>query len=104
MRSFRYAGADESAAAAIVAAQSGCDFAGETFAVPDHPEIGGTIVSGPIPTTAFAGWRLGDRRFVVAVEAGTDEADELDEAKQLAGAIAAAELDAARNPPPPPAP
>ena len=104
MRAFRYADDAASADAAVAAAESGCSFGGESFSVPDRPEIGGTIVRGPIPTTVFAGWRLGDRRFIVAVEPGTDEADELDAAKALAGAIAAAELEAARNPPPPPAP
>jgi hypothetical protein len=104
MRTFRYSDDAASADAAVAAALSGCSFSGERFDVPDRPEIGGTIVSGPIPTTVFAGWRLGDRRFIVAVEPGTDEPDELEAAKDLAGAIAAAELDAARNPPPPPAP
>jgi hypothetical protein len=70
--------------------------------VPDRPEILGSVVSGPIPTTAFAGWRLGERRFSVAVQVGVDgDPEALAAAQSLAGTIAGLELDAARTPPPP---
>ena len=55
-----------------MAALSGCSFDAEAFTVPDHPELGGSVVTGVIPTTAFVGWRLGDRRFLVAVESDGD--------------------------------
>jgi hypothetical protein len=104
MRTWRYIDAETSGEAALAAALSGCSYDAEEFEVPDHPELGGSVVTGVIPTTAFVGWRLGDRRFIVAVESAGDDPDAVEEARQLAGAIAVGELEAARNPPPAPAP
>lgn len=103
MRSWRYATPDEAGEAArSVAAQGVCTYDLQPFDVPDRPEINGSVVSGPIPTTAFAGFRMAERRFSVAVVAAV-EGDEAatEAARQLAGAIAAMEYDAARRPPPP---
>ena len=104
MRAFRYADGDAAAASGRAAAASGCQYAADPFEVPDRPEIGASVITGVIPTTAFASWRLDDRRFIVAVESDGDDPEDVEEARLLAGAIAAAELDAARNPPAAPAP
>ena len=104
MRAWRYADAAAAGDAARAAALAGCSYDAQPFEVAGRPEIGGSVVTGVIPTTAFASWRLDDRRFMVAVESFTDDPEHVEEARQLAGAIAAAELDAARNPPPAPAP
>jgi hypothetical protein len=105
IRSFRYASVDDAVAAGRSVIGSGvCTYGAEGFPVPDHPELTGSVVSGPIPTTAFVGFRYGDRRFTVAVVADDDPttgqaSDEaLEAAKALAGTIAALELDAARSP------
>jgi hypothetical protein len=104
MRTWRYADAEASSEAGRAAALSGCSYDAEAFTVPERPELGGSVVRGVIPTTAFVGWRLAERRFIVAVESDGDDPEDVEEARLLAGAIAAAELDAARNPPPPPVP
>lgn len=107
IRSFRYASPDDAIAAGrSVIGQGVCSYGAEGFTVPDRPELTGSVVSGPIPTTAFVGFRMGDRRFTVAVVAETDAAtgevtdEALAAAQALAGAIAALEVDAARTPPP----
>jgi hypothetical protein len=97
MRSFRYEDAEQAIASADSVRTSACTYAPEPFDIPDRPEINGMVITGVIPTTAFASWRLGDRRFTVAVESEGDESDDVATARQLAGAIAAAELDAARG-------
>ena len=104
MRTWRYADVDDADAAAVNVQQTACSYTPELFEVPDHPEITGSVIRGVIPTTAFAGWRMGDRRFLAAVEADSDDPEDIAQAQELAGAIAVAELDAARNPPPAPAP
>jgi hypothetical protein len=96
MRVFRYADVEAAADAGAVASSGACQYGPEPFEVPERPEIAGSVISGIIPTTAFASWRLGDRRFIVAVESDGDDADDVEEARLLAGQIAAAELDAAR--------
>jgi hypothetical protein len=101
LRTFRFASTDDARASAASVSDSACSFGATRFDVPDRPEIAGTVVSGPIPTTAFASWHLGDRRFIVAVESEGDDPDDLAEAQALAGTIAAAELESARTPPPP---
>lgn len=105
MRAFRYESVDAAAAAARGVARSGvCNFDAEAFSMPDRPEITGAVVRGPIPATAFAGFRQGDRRFVVAVPVGSEDAGDDDAVAQaiaLAQLIAASELDAASTPPPP---
>ena len=107
LRSFRYGSADEAIAAGrSVIGQGVCNYGAEGFAVPDRPELVGSVVSGPIPTTAFVGFRIGDRRFTVSVVADVDPdtgqaTDEmLEAAKALAATIAGLELDAARTAPP----
>jgi hypothetical protein len=104
MRLFRYASAEEAIAAGRSVIGSGvCTYGAEGYPVPGRPELTGSVVSGPIPTTAFAGFRIGDRRFTVSVVAATDAdtgevTDEaLEAAKALAGTIAGLELDAARS-------
>jgi hypothetical protein len=106
MRTWRYVNAATAAEASASAAMLGCATpAAEPFVVPDHPELNGTLVlGGAIPTTAFTGWRLADRRFSVAVQPASDDPDDIEAAPGLAAVIALAELDAARNPPPAPAP
>ena len=104
MRTFIHASVEDADAAAASLEVTACGYGATPFDVPDRPEINGTVVTGVIPTTAFAGWRLGERRFLVAVEAATDDADDIAEARQLAGEVAAAELFAARNPAPDPPP
>ena len=103
MRSFVYDSAESAGTAgADVLRQGVCTYGIERYDVPDRPEILGSVVSGPIPTTAFAGWRLGERRFSVAVQVGVDgDPEALAAAQSLAGTIAGLELDAARTPPPP---
>lgn len=98
MRTFVYESADAAeASGASVAGDAVCGYGGTIFAVPDRPEIAGTVVSGVIPTTAFATWRLGDRRFTVSVQAAVpDDAAATAEAEALAGEIAGLELDSAR--------
>lgn len=108
LRTFRYASAEDAVAAGRSVIGSGvCTYGAEGFPVPDHPELIGSIVSGPIPTTAFVGFRMADRRFTVAVVADSDAVtgevtdEALEAAKALAGTVAALELDAARTPPAP---
>lgn len=102
MRAFRYASVEDADAAGLnVLNAAVCAYDMERFTVPDRPEIIGSVVSGPIPTTAFAGFRLGDRRFTVSVPAASDDAADLEAAQQLAGLVASLELDAARTAPPP---
>jgi hypothetical protein len=103
MRAWVYESAEAAGAAGEdVLRQGVCSYDIESYDVPDRPEIFGSTVSGVIPTTAFAGWRLGERRFSVAVQAGVDGNPEATAAaQQLAGTIASLELDAARTPPPP---
>jgi hypothetical protein len=80
-------------------ARSGlCNFDGERFAIDERPELFGTVVTGVIPTTAFVSFTLGDRRVIVAAEAGDGD---LEVAKALAVEIAGAELESARTAPPP---
>ena len=77
-----------------------CTYAGEPYAFPDHPGVTGSTISGIIPTTAFANWRLGERRFTVSVVAAIDgDPESAAEAEALAGAIAALELEAAQTAP-----
>ena len=104
MRTWRYGSVEEADAAALDAQITACSYSATAFNPPEHPEINGAVVTGIIPTTAFAGWRLGERRFLAAVEAGSDDPEDVEEARRLATTIAVAELDAARNPPPAPAP
>jgi hypothetical protein len=106
MRTFQYASSEEALAAGrSVVAQGVCTYAADGFEVPDRPELRGSIVEGPIPTTAFVSFRIGDRRFTVSVVARTDPAtgladdEETEAARVLAGTVAALELDAARTPP-----
>jgi hypothetical protein len=73
-----------------------CSFDGDRFQVADRPELFGTVVTGVIPTTAFVSFTLGERRVIVAAEAGDGD---VEAARVLAGQIAAAELDAARTAP-----
>ena len=75
-----------------------CSFDGERFTVEGRPELFGTVVTGVIPTTAFVSFTMGERRVIVAAEAGTGD---VEAARLLAGEIAGAELDAARTAPPP---
>jgi hypothetical protein len=75
-----------------------CNFDGERFSVEGRPELFGSVVTGVIPTTAFVSFTLGDRRVIVAAEAG---AGDVEGARRIAGEIAGAELDAARTAPPP---
>ena len=94
MRSFRYGSADDAETTArTVIEQSVCTYDIDGYDVPDRPEITGSVVSGPIPTTAFAGFRLAERRFSVAVvrRRSDDDAD-IEAARQLAGTIAGLEL------------
>jgi hypothetical protein len=102
MRTFVYDSAEAAGAAGRTVLQDGvCTYGIERYDVPDRPEILGSMVSGPIPTTAFAGWRLAERRFTVAVQVGGDGGPEaIGEAQSLAGTIAGLELDAARTAPP----
>jgi hypothetical protein len=84
-----------------VLSQGVCQYDAEPFDT-GRPEILGSVVTGVIPTTAFASWRLAERRFTVAVEAGTDASEEATAAaQQLAATIAGLEYDAANTPPPP---
>lgn len=101
MRAFRFASVEEAGASgASVVANGVCNFGAEGFAVPDRPELTGSVVEGPIPLTTFVNFRLGDRRFSVAVVvAGDGGAEELAAAQALAGQVAALELDAARRAP-----
>ena len=102
MRTYRYSSAaDAEAAARNVLQQAICSYTPEGFDVPGRPEITGSVVSGVIPTTAFAGFRLAERRYSVAVVAASDDETDIEAARQLAGTIAGLELDAARTPPPP---
>jgi hypothetical protein len=103
MRTWVYDSADAASEAGMsVLGQGVCTYDMAAFEVPDRPEIGGSVVTGVIPTTAFASWRLGERRFTVAVEAGTDaDAEATAAAQQLAGEIAAREYDAASTAPEP---
>lgn len=101
MRTFRYASVEDAdAAGQAVLGNAVCAYGMEHFDVPDRPEVIGSIVSGPIPTTAFAGFRLAERRFTVAVPAASDADADVEAAKLLAGTIAGLELDAARASPP----
>lgn len=102
MRTFRY----ESAQAAVdagnsVIGQGVCTYGAAGFPVADHPELIGSMVSGPIPTTAFVGFRIADRRFTVSVQAASDADADVQAAQLLAGAVALAELESARVPPGP---
>jgi hypothetical protein len=101
MRAWVYASADDAGSAGMsVLRDAVCTYDIEPFDVPDRPDVLGSTVSGIIPTTAFASWRLAERRFTVAVEAGADgDPDATAAAQQLAGTIAAMELDAARTAP-----
>ena len=103
MRAWVYESAEAAGAAgADVLQQGACVYDIQRYEVPDRPEIFGSSVSGVIPTTAFAGWRLGERRFSVAVQAGADgDPEALAAAQALAGTIAGLELGAACTPPPP---
>ena len=100
MRSFTYE-SDEAAGQSglSVIDDAVCSYGATSFEVPDRPEINGSVVSGVIPTTAFASWRLAERRFTVAVQSAGDDEASITEAQQLAGDIAALELDAARTAP-----
>jgi hypothetical protein len=100
MRSFTYESADAAGESGLsVIDDAFCTYGATPFTVPDRPEITGTTVSGVIPTTAFASWRLAERRFTVSVQAAGDDPASITEAQELAGAIAALELDAARTAP-----
>jgi len=99
LRTFRFASPEDARGSAQSVSDSACSFGATRFEIPDRPELAGTVVSGPIPTTAFASWIMGDRRFIVAVESEGDDPDDLAEARALAGTIAAAELDFARTAP-----
>jgi hypothetical protein len=103
MRAWEYESAEAAGEAGLSVLRQGvCTYDMTSFAVPDRPEIGGSVVSGVIPTTAFASWRLGERRFTVAVQAGADGDPEATAAAQdLAGRIAALEYDAAATAPEP---
>ena len=104
MRAWRYGSVEDADAAAIEAQVTACSYTALPFDALAHPEINGFVVSGVIPTTAFAGWRMGDRRFLAAVEAASDAGEDVVEARSLATSIAVGELEAARNPPAAPAP
>ena len=106
MRSFEYASADDATAAGrSVLGQGVCTYGAEGFEVPGRPELVGSVVEGPIPPTAFVGFRIGERRFTVSVVAagnpdtGTVDDEDLEAAKALAATIAGLELDAARSGP-----
>lgn len=100
MRSFTYESADAAAESGLsVIDDAICTYDAATFEVPDHPEINGSTVTGVIPTTAFASWRLGERRYTVSVQAAGDDPASVAEAQELAGTIAVLELDAARTAP-----
>lgn len=103
MRAWEYESSEAAGQAGATVLQAGvCTYDLKFFDVPDRPEISGSVVSGPIPTTAFASWRLGERRFTAAVQAGVDGDPAATAAAQdLAGRIAALELDAARTEAPP---
>jgi hypothetical protein len=102
MRSFTYESPEAAGESGLsVVDDAFCVYEATSFTVPDRPEITGTTVSGVIPTTAFASWRLAERRFTVSVQAADVDGlgagpDETAEAEALAGAIAGLELDAAR--------
>ena len=106
MRGFEYASADEAVAAGqSVLGQGVCLYGAEGFDVPGRPELVGSVVEGPIPATAFVGFRMGQRRFTVSVVAdanpdtGSVSDEALEAARVLAGTIAGMELDAARTAP-----
>lgn len=102
MRAFRYESPDAAKAAAEGVVRTGvCNYDLQGFSLPDRPEITGAVVQGVIPTTAFASFRIGDRRVVVAVPSDGDGDAAIAEAQDLAGLLAGLELDAARTPPPP---
>jgi hypothetical protein len=102
MRTWVYDSAEAASEAGLsVLGQGVCQYDAEPYDT-GRTEILGSVVSGVIPTTAFASWRLAERRFTVAVEAGTDANDEATTAaQQLASTIAGLEYDAANTPPPP---
>src|SRR5688572_22163159 len=95
MRGFQYASAEDAVAAGrSVLGQGVCLYGAEGFPVPDRPELVGSVVEGPIPATAFVGFRIAERRFTVSVVAVTDPdtgsaSDEaIEAARVLAGTIA----------------
>lgn len=101
MRAFVHESAEAAAVAArSVAGEALCAYVGEAFAHPEHPEVTGVVISGVIPTTAFANWRIGERRFTVSVVAAIpDDSEATAEAQELAAEIAVLELEAARTAP-----
>ncbi len=101
MRTFTYESAEAAAESGLsVIDDAICTYAGEPYAFPDHPGVTGSTISGIIPTTAFANWRLGERRFTVSVVAAIDgDPESAAEAEALAGTIAALELEAAQTAP-----
>jgi hypothetical protein len=101
MRTFTYESAEAAAESGrSVIDDAICTYAGAPFAFPDHPGVTGSTISGIIPTTAFANWRLGERRFTVSVLAAIDgDPESAAEAEALAGTIAALELEAAQTAP-----
>jgi hypothetical protein len=101
MRTFTYESAEAAAASGLsVIDDAICTYAGVPYAFPEHPGITGSTISGIIPTTAFANWRLGERRFTVSVVAAIDgDPESAAEAEALAGTIAALELEAAQTAP-----
>lgn len=102
MRAFRYATHEDALVAGRAATESGCANAIEFFTAPDHPDVGGAVITRIIPTTVFVSWLLEDRRFVVSVEVDGDDAEDIAEAKDLAVLLAVVELEASRTPSPPP--
>ena len=101
MRTFTYESAEAAAESGLsVIDDAICTYAGVPYDFPDHPGITGSTISGIIPTTAFANWRLGERRFTVSVVAAIDgDPESAAEAEALAGTIAALELEAAQTAP-----
>jgi hypothetical protein len=101
MRTFTYESAEAAAESGLsVIDDAICTYGGVPYDFPDHPGITGSTISGIIPTTAFANWRLGERRFTVSVVAAIDgDPESAAEAEALAGTIAALELEAAQTPP-----
>jgi hypothetical protein len=101
MRSFTYESAEAAAESGLsVIDDAICTYAGVPYAIPEHPGVTGSTISGIIPTTAFANWRLGERRFTVSVVAAIDgDPEAAAAAEALAGTIAALELEAAQTAP-----
>jgi hypothetical protein len=100
IRGWRYDDAATASEAGRSTLAIACQYTVDSNRDEANPQILVSLVSGPIPDTAFAGFQVGERRVLVSVETAGDE----DAARALAAEIARAEYDAATNPPAEPAP